>query len=232
MNVLQAGSIHGVVYFDQNLNGQRDAGEKPWPGATVQLVASATATEKTVKVSTTSDSLGTYRFDEVEPGRTYFVQIIDLGTKVDGSPDYAGVFTNPRPSITVASGGSARRDFGAISDSLTSTIRVIEFFDSNQNGHYDPGERLLDNANLTIDIEPYNVPVIYGIQGHSTRRLMAYPEKILTREFIRSHRNTMRSITLRRAAEDSHHGWYWCFGDPNTSAFTGMAGECPMAIDF
>jgi len=62
------GSISGTVYFDTDMDGQRDASEPAASNRTVELTRQGTYENAR---TTVSDASGVYRFDEVEPALDY-----------------------------------------------------------------------------------------------------------------------------------------------------------------
>jgi SdrD B-like domain len=67
------GSISGTVYFDADMNGERDPGEPPAPGRTVQLVDDEAVP---LGPTTKSASDGSYRFDSLSPDGHYGVTVV------------------------------------------------------------------------------------------------------------------------------------------------------------
>jgi len=68
------GSISGLVYFDEDLDGQRDSGEQPAPGRTVRLVQYGD--QANVESTTQSGRDGRYQFDGLDRDLTYAVDVV------------------------------------------------------------------------------------------------------------------------------------------------------------
>ena len=132
-----AGSISGVVYFDTDMDGERDAGEPPAPGRTVQLLIGDDEREvSTVKSGTD----GTYSFDHLLPDANYGVAVVrDSETPCTngGVPFFSGSDKTTGADLGVAPPGDR-----SVSGTLVS--------DLNENGERDAGEPPLAGWRLRL----------------------------------------------------------------------------------
>ncbi|MEM6562065.1 MAG: SdrD B-like domain-containing protein, partial [Planctomycetota bacterium] len=82
-------SISGFIFGDGNGNGVLDVGEVPQAGVTVFLDDDRDRTLDPGEVSTTTNALGEYRFDDLLPGN-YYVAAIPPGTQAQTLPGPTG----------------------------------------------------------------------------------------------------------------------------------------------
>lgn len=68
------GSISGTVFFDTDLDGERDSGESPAPGRLLELHVADQGEELVATVE--SGMNGRYRFDGLDLETNYFVQLV------------------------------------------------------------------------------------------------------------------------------------------------------------
>jgi serine-aspartate repeat-containing protein C/D/E len=147
-------SISGYVYVDADNDGVYDSGESPIGNVVVALLdSSGKATGKT----TTTDSTGFYRFDNLAPG-VYGVKETQPSAYLDGL-DTAGTINgttkgtahNPGDLIDVITLGSGQSginyNFGEL---VPASIAGYVYVDANNNGIYDSGETPIANATLTL----------------------------------------------------------------------------------
>jgi hypothetical protein len=157
---LKTTSISGHVWFDANNDGVRDPGEALIPGTTVTLTGTGG-----VNLTKVTDANGFYSFDDLQPG-TYTVTetqptgYID-GKDVAGSPGNGTVVEDPVhdkiQDITLTSGqASVNNDFGEIKNS---SLAGFVYFDANDNGTFDAGEKPIANATVTLTGFDDNGPV-------------------------------------------------------------------------
>ncbi|WP_144875111.1 SdrD B-like domain-containing protein [Microbacterium sp. 1.5R] len=163
-------AIGDYVWIDQDRDGRQDAGEAPVPGVTVTLLTAdgtpAVDADGAPVAPTTTDAAGHYVFDALLPG-DYRVRFTDLpagyrptrqsaaGTTSadDSNPDVTGltpVFTlrgngtNVRP-VAPGDGITRAQQINPTIDAGIATqlyaIGDVVWFDTNANGHLDPGEQ-------------------------------------------------------------------------------------------
>ncbi len=139
-------SIGNYVWEDTNGNGVQDAGESGVSGVEVRLTGTTGAGEA-VNLTTTTDSVGVYRFENLAPG-TYQIRFSDIPSGLTFSPaDQGG--DDDRDSDVIASAGETAsfiltsnqtdlsRDAGLYP--LLSLGNLV-WIDENNNGLVDPGE--------------------------------------------------------------------------------------------
>ena len=149
------GSISGVVYFDTDMNGIRNAGDSPAPGRTVELVSDIDE----IRLATTKTaSDGSYRFDNLDPAARYGVSVVRDGKTPcigSGISFYSGADRTIDADIRVAPPGNR-----SVSGTLLS--------DLNENGEKDRGEPPLVGWQLRLtglgDFE-CQIDVATGDQG-------------------------------------------------------------------
>jgi hypothetical protein len=119
-------SISGVVYFDTDMDGERDADERPAPNATVELLGGSQ------HATATSGSDGRYSFTGLLPD---YNADFTLRMVLDSEIPCSTTFARDVPSGTDSTGV----DFGVF-DSGTKRISGTLLSDVNENGVYDLGE--------------------------------------------------------------------------------------------
>ena len=140
--------ISGRVVADANANGVFDTGERTISGVTVHLLDAA----GNRIASTTTDANGEYAFENLAPG-TYGVEEEQPQGYYDGADKVgsAGGTLVPPDSIrqiTLVSGTDAvRYDFFEV---LPSSISGRVIADSNNNGVFDQGDRLLSGVTVYL----------------------------------------------------------------------------------
>ncbi len=129
----QPSGLSGLVYFDVNNNGVKDAGELPIVGVNITLTGTATAgTNTAVNQSVRTLEDGTYKFENLAPG-TYQIrqtqpQFVIEGKTVAGSQ--GGTVTLNQIAMTLAQNVTgANNNFGERGRQLT-TISLRDFFSS------------------------------------------------------------------------------------------------------
>ncbi|MEC4813301.1 MAG: SdrD B-like domain-containing protein [Scytonema sp. PMC 1069.18] len=137
-------SIGDTVFNDTNGNNVQDPGETGIPNVTLTLTAPGPdgqlGTPDDTTQTTTTDSNGNYRFNNLPPG-TYRVAVTN-------PPPGLPTLTQPNP-VTLAAGQTLDNvDFGF--QQGTGSIGDTVFNDANQNRSQDPGERGLSNVTVTL----------------------------------------------------------------------------------
>ena len=142
-------SISGYVYEDDDNDGNRDSNEAPIAGVQLELLD---AGGERTGVTTTTDSTGFYRFDGLEPGKTYGVveeQPTGYHDGTDTAGTSGGVAHNPGDSITGAMliGGKTAEEYN-FGELRPASISGRVHGELNGDCIPDPGEPLL--AGVTI----------------------------------------------------------------------------------
>jgi SdrD B-like domain len=132
------GSISGTVYFDTNMSSQRDPGEPPAPGQTVNLMTGQDESRVVESVKTRSD--GRYSFDDLTPGVNYEVTPAPGGNNFCW--DGGGWSVEGDETITDADLWVVEKGPGAVSGTL--------FDDADEDGVLDHGESAF--AGWSIDL--------------------------------------------------------------------------------
>lgn len=122
----QSVSITGTVYADTNLNGGLDSADTPIGGVQVALQSPAGV----VIATTTTNSSGVYRFDNVAAGSYVVAETQPAG--YGSGPEHADNLV----SVTVANVTPAPINFGERIGSIAGAV----YNDSNRDGHRDPTE--------------------------------------------------------------------------------------------
>ncbi|MGD0114639.1 MAG: SdrD B-like domain-containing protein [Dehalococcoidia bacterium] len=144
-------TISGTVFFDLNLNGQRDLGEPPAPGATVELLGGPVQHART-------DSDGHYSFTGVQSSSNVdYVVRMSLDSTIPCAT--ATTFARDVPRGTDSTG----IDLGVF-DGGTKTVSGVLVNDQNENGRDDAGEPRFDGWKVRI----------YGQGGPEDRLWAAY----------------------------------------------------------
>ncbi|MCW9057901.1 MAG: SpaA isopeptide-forming pilin-related protein [Gammaproteobacteria bacterium] len=146
---LQAASLSGTVFNDNDNNGALDAGEPGIGGVTIDL----TGTDdlgNAVSTNTTTAADGTYSFAGLRPG-TYALTESQPPIYVDGD-DTAGtlggtVANDQISAITVASGDTGT---GYLFAERSAGLAGSVFVDSNNDGMRDPGEVGIPNVTISV----------------------------------------------------------------------------------
>ncbi|MGL4461148.1 MAG: SdrD B-like domain-containing protein, partial [Planctomycetia bacterium] len=139
--------LAGTVYLDLNGDGDQDPGEVGVPGVTVTLTGPGGGT-------VTTDASGNYIFTNLTIGAGY--------TITETQPTaFGNGLENPGNTINVASlpaGGLVGQNFGEVPATITGTV----YFDADNSGALNPGDRLLPGVTVTLvdgSGNPVNDPV-------------------------------------------------------------------------
>ncbi len=76
-------TISGSVWVDTDNDGRRDAPEKPLSGVAIKLTGASDASGPIAERTVTTDALGIYKFEEVEPGN-YTITEVQPAMYLDG----------------------------------------------------------------------------------------------------------------------------------------------------
>jgi len=117
-------SISGVMYFDDNMNGIRDEGEKGAPGRVIEVVDAADS----VSIRARSGNDGRYRVEGLSAQKEYMVQLVKDAETPCGESSIMPVSPDNRVDIDFAVIEGTGRISGALVD------------DQNENGRRDSGE--------------------------------------------------------------------------------------------
>lgn len=129
-------SISGVVFFDTDMDGVRDANEAPAPGMTVEYLGNGTIA--------TTDSEGRYSFTGLQP-----YSGIDYTIRLRLTTDIPCATTTTFAQNVPAGVESSNVDFGVFASGDKQVAGVL-VNDLNENGVADPGEPGLDGWQLRI----------------------------------------------------------------------------------
>lgn len=156
---IHTGSLSGVVYLDENLNGRYDSGESVVPGAAIQLLN----TDLDMTYETASLDNGQYILDYLRPGAYTMRAILPDGLcfAFDASSPLAPqVETAAEAAFGIGVGEEMfRRNIAAgKAASLTGTI----YFDADNDGGRNP----IDNgaAGVTVSLMSVDGPQSYSVQ--------------------------------------------------------------------
>lgn len=156
------GSISGVVFFDANGNGVRDAGEPGLPGVTVTVTGGsftgATTTDLTGAYTVTGLTAGTYTVTETDPAgyvsTTANTLSVSVSTTVVTGIDFGDLLPMTLSGVVfVENDGIAGQGLGepGIPDALVDVIA-----DTDGNGQVDIGEPAL-GSDVTDDFGGYSI---------------------------------------------------------------------------
>jgi len=148
---LRPASLSGFVYVDDNQNDARDAGEAGIPKVQLKLLDKhGTPTG----ITTTTDALGFYRFDDLPPETTYGVAEVQPSEYYDGHDTEGtagGSAQNPGDTITGAlllPGFHAENyNFGEL---RPASLSGFVYVDDNQNGVRNGGEAGISGVQLKL----------------------------------------------------------------------------------
>jgi len=133
--VIQPPEIHGVKWNDLNGDGRRDSNEPGIKGWTINLTGAAT-------LSTTTDSLGNYRFTQLAPGNYTVAEVLQIGW-LQTFPPAPGTH-----AVTLRSGQMLTNlDFG---NWMPGSLQGLVWHDRNLNGKKDPGESSLIDWQINL----------------------------------------------------------------------------------
>ena len=164
----QKASLGDYVWEDSDGNGAQDSGEPGVSGVTVRLFAQA----GTPLGTTTTNSAGYYRFDNLVPGTYYVVfdKSTAIGTGADGNPYVGYRYTSPNATgdeindsdpdsagrtalITLVGGQHDPRWDAGITPPLPpgpNSIGDFTWIDLDQDGFQDPTEPVLPGVTVTL----------------------------------------------------------------------------------
>ncbi len=147
--------ISGVLYYDANSNGTRDANEPFMSGVTVTLAIDANS-DGTIDStrSTTTSSTGAYQFSNLYSG-IYDVSVTTTGFAGDVVPvaDADGLSTANRASFTISPGGSNPTANFTYRRTNTRTITGTLFYDLNSNGTKDANESGIAGVTVRLAVD-------------------------------------------------------------------------------
>ena len=157
------GSVGNTVWYDLNNNGIQDAGELGVAGVTVELLNATGA----VVGTTTTNALGEYMFTGLASG-TYSVRFsslpigssaapVNTGSNdgVDSDATFAGAATATTTAttatFTLAAGeDNLTVDMGIVPPANTNTLGNFVWFDTNNDGVQDTGEKGMAGVSVTL----------------------------------------------------------------------------------
>ena len=146
----ESGSITGMKFYDQNLNGIRDESE---PGLANWVIVLIGPVSDSIQTRIT-DSLGAYSFEGLPGGEYLIYEDLLLAP--------AGWIPTVPPSVilTIGSGDAKLVDFG---NAVFGNITGVKFYDKDLDGVRDDGEPGLAGWTIKLDGE-----TDYGLEVHRT----------------------------------------------------------------
>ncbi|MBR4832973.1 MAG: hypothetical protein IKU86_01395 [Thermoguttaceae bacterium] len=155
--LLPLGSLSGYVYEDDNNDGVRDANEAPIKDVVISLyVVEADGTAKLVATQKTDEN-GFYKFDALEPDRTYIVRETQPKAYFDGKETVGTIFgatvgaSSTNDEIAEIElprrGAGIEYNFGEL---RPASISGHVYEDKNDNGVFDSDEVGIKGATLTL----------------------------------------------------------------------------------
>jgi len=133
--VIQPTQIGGIKWNDLNGDGRRDANEPGIKGWTINLTGAAT-------LSTTTDSLGNYRFTQLAPGNYTVAEVLQTGWQQTFPPAPGTHTVALRPGEM-----SENLNFG---NWMPGSLQGLLWHDRNRNGKKDPGESSLADWQINL----------------------------------------------------------------------------------
>jgi len=124
-------TISGIVFKDVNGNGQQDKNEPGIPGVIIHAG----------KRETVTDNSGHYRLK-------VSAKKVRVTPDIDSIPKGFVFSTAVGKDIPIVNGGSASADFGL---TTCSSIYGVVFYDKNNNGQVDAGEKGIANVRIILD---------------------------------------------------------------------------------
>ena len=134
------GSITGLKFEDMNADGDKDAGDAPWAGITIQLKQGAT-----VVATTVTDANGRFLFTGVEPGTYDVVEVLGAGIYTSTSLIISGV--------EVASGQAVVLDETPFLNYEEGSISGYKYRDLDADGELDEADTPWDGNSTPIAVE-------------------------------------------------------------------------------
>jgi hypothetical protein len=164
VRAVEGGSISGTVYFDTDMDGQRDAGEPPATGRRIELRQYLDEPPYEILVDTgLTDGRGAYTLDGIVPGARYWVSIhADRETPCRNKDGFT--YPPEEGEIFDADFGVLERGTGSISGS------VID--DRDEDGVRDVGEPGSEGWGMYLVLRSYNGPMycdFYDVSDYSGR---------------------------------------------------------------
>ncbi|MDD3717416.1 MAG: SdrD B-like domain-containing protein [Actinomycetota bacterium] len=136
----EEGSITGLKFEDMNADGDKDAGDAPWAGITIQLKQGAT-----VVATTVTDANGRFLFTGVEPGTYDVVEVLGAGIYTSTSLIISGV--------EVASGQAVVLDETPFLNYEEGSISGYKYRDLDADGELDEADTPWDGNSTPIAVE-------------------------------------------------------------------------------
>lgn len=157
--LLPPGSLSGYVYEDVNNNGVKDDGEKGIKDVTLELYVVGEDGKATLVATQKTDENGYYKFDLLEPGKTYVVRETQPSAYYDGKDAVGSILGKTVGSlgendeikdITLGRGEEGvHYDFGELTPA---SISGYVYEDINNNGVKESGEKGIPGTTLTLEI--------------------------------------------------------------------------------
>lgn len=139
-----AGIVTGIVFDDENENGEREAGEDGVSDVPLSIVSVDSGCGDSRKAnSLVTDSTGAFLLGSLSPG-AYSPQ---LGSFVLDSDTVMSSDWSDTPAISIKRGETTHVDL-PVRLSPAASVRVVVFDDDNGNGEHDSGETLISDTSV------------------------------------------------------------------------------------
>ena len=145
------GSIGDTIYFDADNNAIEDGADAGLPGVSVTLTGDSNGDGTIDTVTTTTDSSGSYLFDNLPEGDyTITVDPTTLPAGMIPTQDPDGGAANSAAVAWARDEDNVDQDFGYTgSGSIGDTV----YFDTDADGTQDSGENGMPNVDITISVD-------------------------------------------------------------------------------
>lgn len=157
--LLPPGSLSGYVYEDDNNNGVKEDGEKGIKNVIVTLYVVGEDGKATVVDAQTTDEEGYYKFDNLDPGKTYVIRETQPTEYYDGKDAVGTIFGTTVGALgdndeivnidLPQNGQGVHYDFGEL---RPGSISGYVYVDNNNNGIKESDEPGIPGTTVTLQI--------------------------------------------------------------------------------
>ncbi len=162
-------TLSGTVFEDLNVDNLRQTGEPGIAGVQLSLLESVGGDYVATGMTTTTDSLGNYRFEGLQPGDYRVVETqpggyLSVGAAagtVDGAT--RGVVTNVDVLSQITLDGGEDSIHNDFAETLPASISGHVYHDADNNGRMDAGETGIAGVQVTLYIQPDGEKIASGI---------------------------------------------------------------------